>query len=148
MLSYFLEGDPNTPGTFPDEVHELIAQYADAIRPYAKHHWTKSVNHELFGKKDCHSFKVENDLLLLFFFLLLIYYEKQDRNHFEDCPLNITDELRTKYKFECIEKYFKCYNIDVKALENIFGLGTIPADGINFMEIEGDGDCHPPFIIR
>lgn len=143
----FLTGDPNTPGEFPDKLHQLIARYADSIRLTTKYAWTKSVNHEIFGVKDCHDFKVENDLLLLMFFLLFAYIEKEEALETSDCDNEVRESIREKYQFDCIRKYFKCYGIDSKKLEAIFGLSEDPENGIGYMQIEGDGNCKPIFKV-
>jgi len=65
---------------------------------------------------------------------------------FSDCPVKEITDIGTGFQFECLKEYFKCLNFDVQKAIDIFNLeGT---DGIDFMQLEGDGTCDPPFIVR
>ena len=58
-------------------------------------------------------------------------------------------EIWTEFNLDCIVDYFKCkHKMDFKyILQSVFGISTSIGKGIDYMRIENNDDCIPPFKI-
>lgn len=103
---------------------------------------------EVYGKKT-DRIDILASLNYLLFYLILIFQERElDSNNEGDKGSNYYRDL---YKIEIVRDYFYCKGIDIDNVLNLFNLSytneLVAQDGINFMEIDGDGITYPVFRI-
>jgi hypothetical protein len=137
----------------------LFQNYWDKIYPMLSDLMCNAENYEVFGNQDgaTESYDMMNDLWYMFVYGQIAFYEQQLKlkniypETATDCPdkLPTMKEIWDQFGFECMTEYFKCnHGIDMKGiLSSVFGLGTSIGKGIDYMRIENNDDCIPPFKI-
>ena len=109
--------------TFITNLESKANEYISLVLPHMYDFTNKGYNAELFGKADCVdvNFNKTNDFIYLGIYLMLMEIDKaQYVLHDPDSlsPTNIY--LRNTWFISCIEKYFKCHNVNINSLLNVF----------------------------
>lgn len=148
MSYYFINGPLAGPPAFPSAADQRIAQYFDLIKNHLDYQHGKWMQGELFATIDPQKFYTRtNDFQYLLLYLLLIYLEKDALDQVSGCWSD-AEPWRTKYKFDCVLKYFRCLGFDAERAFAIFDLSK-GCSGIGCMIIEHQDQCgHPPFKIQ
>lgn len=137
----------------------LFRDYWDRVYPLLSDLMCNAENFECFGNQDgaTESYDTMNDILYMFVYGQLAYQEQTFRiknlypSSVGECidSSSVKNEIWEEFGFDCKIEYFKCkLKIDLKdILAGVFGLGTNIGKGIDYMRIENDDDCIPPFKI-
>lgn len=135
--------------------------FFDNFYPHLSDLMCDAHNFEVFGNGAgaLDSYDMMNDAWYLFMYAQVIEYEQRLRikNLYpasmaaEDCvnPLPIMQDIWKEFNLDCILDYFKCkHKMDIEYfLRSVFGIGTSIGKGIDYMRIENNDDCIPPFKI-
>ena len=137
----------------------LFRDYWDRVYSTLSDLMCDAENYEVFGKAEgaLESYDMMNDIWYMFMYGQVAWYEQQLRfkNLYpispDDCPdkLSVMQAIWEEFEFDCKVEYFRCkHGIDMEdILRRVFGLGTSMGKGIDYMRIENDDDCIPPFKI-
>lgn len=142
------------------EMNDILFQnYWDKMYPLLSNLICDAGTYEAFGNSDgsMESYDMMNDLWYMFFYGQIAYQEMQLRlkNLYTTEQNACVNKLPTingiwnDFGFECKVEYFKCkHGIDMKEiLHSVFGIGTGIGKGIDYMRIENNDNCIPPFKI-
>lgn len=138
----------------------LFRDYWDRVYPYLSDRICDVHSFEVFGnaKGALEQYDLMNEIYYMYLYAYIAYYEQQ--MEFKKlyptapgvCPdkLIVMREIWDRFGFECKADYFRCkHGIDLHdLLMRVFGLGTDIGKGIDYMRIENNDDCVPPFKIK
>lgn len=136
----------------------LFRDYWDKVQEKISDLLCDAENFEAFGNAggSLDSFDRMNEFWYLFNYAHLAWYEQELRikNLYPtsptDCPdtLSVRREIWDEFNFGCIRDYFLCrHKIDILDLLKPFKIMTDMGEGIDFMRIENNDNCVPPFKI-
>ena len=137
----------------------LFRDFFDAVYPYISDRICDAHNFDCFGnaKGAEEQYDMANDMYYMYTYALVAYNEQQllFKNLYptspDDCPdkVGVMNKIWDHFNFECKVDYFKCkHGMDLsEILRRVFGIGTHIGKGIDFMRIENNDDCIPPFKI-
>ena len=137
----------------------LFRDYWDRVYSHLSDLMCNADNYEVFGNQDgaTESYDMMNDIWYMFMYGQVAYQEQQLRiknlypSTSDECidTLAVRREIWDEFGFDCKVEYFKCkHKLDlVEILQGAFGLGTNMGKGIDYMRIENNDDCIPPFKI-
>ena len=137
----------------------LFRDWWDKMYPYLSDRICDVHNFEIFGNSEgaLDQYDMMNDIYNMFLYGYIAYVDQQllIKNLYpvspSDCPdkISVMKKIWEKYKFDCKVDYFKCrhgINLD-DVLMRVFGIGTEMGKGIDYMRIENNDNCVPPFKI-
>jgi len=137
----------------------LFRDYWDKVYSHLSDLMCDADNFEVFGNQNgaTESYDMMNDIWYMFMYGQVAWYEQQLRlkNLYptapDECvnPLPVMQDIWNEFGFDCKVDYFRCkHKLDLEdILRSVFGLGTSIGKGIDYMRIENNDDCIPPFKI-
>lgn len=137
----------------------LFRDFWDKMFPILSDRICDVHNFEIFGNASgaLEQYDLMNDIFYMFLFGYIASYEQDQllKKQYPAAPGQCPDKLSTmreiwdKFGLDCKAEYFRCkHNINLYELMSVFGLGSDMGKGIDYMRIENNDNCIPPFKIK